>query len=57
MEDLEAELGGGVLSVAAECGGEIFLYHPDRVLPTASSIKIAIVPTTKSTFARTGIQM
>ena len=43
MEDLEAELGGGVLSVAAECGGEIFLYHPDRVLPTASSIKIAIV--------------
>ncbi|MCX6369552.1 MAG: class A beta-lactamase-related serine hydrolase [Armatimonadetes bacterium] len=43
MQDLEAELGGGVLSVAAECGGEVFLYHPDRVLPTASSIKIAIV--------------
>ena len=43
MEDLETELGGGVLSVAAECGGESFLYHPDRVLPTASSIKIAIV--------------
>ena len=43
MEDLEAELGGGVLSVAAECGGEWFLYHTDRVLPPASSIKIAIV--------------
>lgn len=43
MEDLEAELGGGVLSVAAECGGEVFSFHSDRVLPTASSIKIAIV--------------
>ena len=43
MQYLEAELGGGVLSVAAECGGESFLYHADRVLPTASSIKIAIV--------------
>ncbi len=43
LADLEAELGGGVLSVAAECGGESFLYHADRVLPPASSIKIAIV--------------
>lgn len=43
MEDLEAELGGGVLSVAAECGGESFLFHAHRELPTASSIKIAIV--------------
>ena len=43
MEDLEAELGGGVLSVAAECGGEWFLHYPGRVLPPASSIKIAIV--------------
>ncbi|WP_309722542.1 serine hydrolase [Armatimonas sp.] len=43
FEDLEAELGGGVLSVAAACGGETILYHADRVLPTASSIKIAII--------------
>lgn len=43
MQDLEALLGGGVLSVAAECGGESFFHHAEHVLPTASSIKIAIV--------------